>query len=82
MPIEHFVITIQSVWDKEPNAIATESGLIETAGLTAEEVYEEVVQQGVDHWQEAYGTGRGIQSSSLGNVAVLFYHREVNEPAN
>ncbi|HLB66092.1 MAG TPA: hypothetical protein VJJ78_00640 [Candidatus Saccharimonadales bacterium] len=48
MPIEHFVITIQSVWDKEPNAIATESGLIETAGLTAEEVYEEVVQQGVD----------------------------------
>lgn len=73
MPQEHFVMTIQSIWNRVPQAAATTSGLIETDGMTAEEVYEQVHQRAVETWHEQY------QRTDLGEVAVLLYNREVNE---
>ena len=81
MPQEHYIMTIQSIWNKEPRTPATASGLIETDGLSAEAVYEAVKAKAIDHWQDTYGVpGRGtFGGRDLGDVAVLFYQRQVNE---
>lgn len=74
MPQEHYVMTIQSIWNGEPKEAHTVSGVIETNGLSARQVYEQIHGQAVEDWRDCY------YNISMGEVAVLLYHRELNTP--
>jgi hypothetical protein len=74
MPKEHVVMTVQSIWNREPPAVVTAAGILETDGMTAQEVYEQAHQGAMKEWRRQY------PSTNLGKAAVLFYSREPNSP--
>lgn len=74
MPTEHFVMTVQSIWDGEAKAAATASGLIETDGMTREEVYDQAKHEARQNLANTY------PNRSIGELAVIHWSCEVNEP--
>jgi hypothetical protein len=74
MTQEHYVMTVQNIWNSEPHAAVTASGILETDGMTAQEVYDQARLETIASWRKRY------PHMSLGEVAVLFYNREPNQP--
>lgn len=74
MPQEFLSMTLQSFWDGKPHGAVTAVRVMETDGMTAQEVYGAMRDQTVKEWKGIY------TRTILGEVVVLHYHRELNEP--
>lgn len=68
----HYVMTVQSVWNREPKAAVTVSGTLSNPA-TREEAYAQSFEAAMVAWRQRY------HGTSSGEMVVLFFSLERNE---
>lgn len=69
----HFTMTIQSVWNREPRAAVTVTGVLDCEGKTRSQTYAHVLLEAQHAWHRRYP---GI---TMGELVVLFFSLEREE---